>query len=815
MGQYVADTATGASEIPGLEGLRGWATEYSKPSTEPGAWRPTTKEDVAATKGFLPTTKALANQYVMEPLAGMAGGLAIPIGAGAAVGAMSGPAGFITGPATTIAAATPSEYARNRQEVEQANKTRATLGQVPEETDKATSLATAILQGALYTGAGPVGKLTHAGMKAIGPEVAALTKAVERGELTKEAASAALNSRLRSVAESGIGNAIGGTEMMAGTEAMRMAQAGEDLTSPEALARYGTAAHEAGALALPLSLMGLRTRGQQMKQLAGGEKTLQGYEARASDMGGDRETYAQRTKDVSEGTPGDLFTPPAQPSGKKLFTPEDTQPRTESFTDEAIKPVQDNYYTPEQQSATIQYMQERGATPDQLAAKQAEMVANNKKVTATEPETADVLTTDFFNTLKVPKKSPLREYEGMPLDDPRIEQLRTKLTAAAEVTKDPKVVQRMQWGLDNLSRAAEAPKEQVGFEFKSPKEYAEQDAVAQQRAVSAKNDAEIQATYPAHLKDVQTQERAANQQARVDARLARPVTEPNAARDMFTGVQRVADMSKPAERAPAETMPELQDRSAALYDEFQKAHEEYQKTGNDARLNEVLAQAKEELGPMDDRLNRESTKPMFGKTGKPLKGALYEPKAATDQGAGGDRVPAPVSEAAKPTRVEPVAERVAAPEPVADRPVVGEKSVEPALDKKAEALRVRNEKAAAARAAKAEAPEVSEKTAGLEWEHGRGNDADWPAYKDLHRDAKDYLQAQMELNGGELTGPIMKKVRTAHKDAVRSEGIREELFPDLGEFLLVGRELRDQGCAGFDLICGEGKRVSAGGVGLS
>lgn len=749
MGQYVADTATGASELPGMAGLRNWAAEYSKPSTEPGAWQPTTKDVVANTKGFFPTAKAVVNQYVAEPLASMAGGLAIPIGAGTAVGAMSGPAGFITGPATTIAAAAPSEYARNRVEAEQAAQARAAAGEAPDETSKTTSLATAILQGALYTGAGPLGKLTHKAMASIGPDVALLTKAVERGELTKEAASATLHSKLRNVVESGIGNAVGGTEMMVGTEAMRMGQAGKDMTSPEAMARYGTGVHEAGALALPLSLMGLRTRGQQMKPIEAADKKWQGANEQAAAMGGDRLTYEQKMQENLAGakdTTGALdIGIPEQPTGKKVY---------------------------------------KGNEADNLPE-------------PTETAIPDVLDKAFFDTLKVPKKSPLRSYEGMALDDPRIEELRTRLTDAAESTKDPEVVKRMQFGLDKLRERTPEERqqdmfqqgaEQSGFEFKSPKDYAEQDAVAQQRALAAKNDAQIQETYPTHLKDVQAQERAANQQARVDARLARPVTEPNAARDMFTGAQRVADMSKPTERAPVETMPELRDRSAALYDEFQKAHEEYQKTGNDARLNEVLAQAKEELGPMDARLNRESTKPMFGTTGKPLKGALNEPKAVADQGAGRAGIPAPVPEAAKPARVEPVTERVAAPEPVADRPAMGEKPIARALDTKTAALEARNKLAAEKRAAKLEAPEVSEKTAGKSWETERDSSPDYPAFSEMHADAKDALQAKMELNGGRLTGQIMKEVRKAHKDAVRRDGIKEELSAGEGDAHLYRSE---------------------------
>ena len=473
--QYIADTAEAGAEIPGLGGLKGWAQDTMKEDQTPGAWRPTTQADSDKETG-LGWLGAKVNQTV-EPVGDMIGSFGIPIAGGMAAGAAAGPGAVFTAPAAITALSAPAEYTKNMRQQRLANEERAAQGQALVPEDKNTAVATSILQGAMMSGAGLLGKLTPRVMGLVGPELGALTNQVSRGEITAEAASAQLNSKLRGYVGSTAGAAVGGAEMMVGTGALRRAQAQQEVASPEALGEYWEDIKAAGVLAPVLGLHGATRRSGQIKAIEGSAKQ---FESTWDDAHKMNDTENTRRTGSETGT---LFDDPTQPATSATASEltarkinEQGTERARSYTEENLGPLQDNYYTPEQQRATLQYLEDSGATPEQIAAKQQEMNANNARLAPKEvASSVPTLDKAFFDRLKIPKQSSIRtEYEGLPINDPKVADLHNVLLDRAEKTKDPEVVKRMDYGMDYI-KPDPTLKKQTGFEFKSPEEYARQD----------------------------------------------------------------------------------------------------------------------------------------------------------------------------------------------------------------------------------------------------------------------------------------------------------------------------------------------------
>jgi hypothetical protein len=477
--QYIADTAEAGAEIPGLGGLKGWAQDTMKEDQTPGAWRPTTQADADKETG-LAWLGAKVNQTV-EPVGDTIGSLGIPIAGGIAAGAVAGPGAVFTAPAAITALSAPAEYTKNMRQQRLANEERTAQGQALVPEDKTTAMATSILQGAMMSGAGLLGKLTPRVMGLVGPELGALTNQVSRGEITKEAAIAQVNSKLRDYVGSTVGAAVGGTEMMVGTDALRRAQAQQEVASPEALGGYWEDIKNAGVLAPVLGLHGAMRRSGQIKAIEGSANQ---FESTWDDAHKMNDTENTRRTGSETGT---LFDDPTQPATSataseltaRKINEQGTEP-ARSYTEENLGPLQDNYYTPEQQRDTLQYLEDSGATPEQIAAKQQEMDANNARPTPKEvASSVPTLDKAFFDHLKIPKQSSIRtEYADLPITDPKVASLHNVLLERAEKTKDPEVVKRMQYGMDYIKPDLTPDltlKKQTGFEFKSPEEYAHQD----------------------------------------------------------------------------------------------------------------------------------------------------------------------------------------------------------------------------------------------------------------------------------------------------------------------------------------------------
>ena len=112
-----------------------------------------------------------------------------------------------------------------------------------------------------------VGALPKAAQKIFGSEVNVLAKKVAEG-LPKEEAVKQLSGTLSNILKSTATNAATGTGMMVGTEAMRRASAGQDVTSPEAIKEYKQQALGAAEMAPIFGLLhGVPKLGKETKVL--------------------------------------------------------------------------------------------------------------------------------------------------------------------------------------------------------------------------------------------------------------------------------------------------------------------------------------------------------------------------------------------------------------------------------------------------------------------------------------------------------------------------------------------------------------------
>ena len=629
-------TLKGIGALTGWQGATNVGQDLAAPDMTPGAYHPYTDAEVEAQKkkGLLAGLGAQFSQNISEPVGGALGAYAIPTAASMLV-----PGGALARGAAFVASALPAETSRNIDEQQRVNPAASP------DLWRATSAG--LVQAAIIPVLGGIGEgiVKSKVLNLLGPDIAATTKAVMSGQMTKEQAIATLNSTARNMAvRAGEVTAVG-APMMVGTEALRMGQAGEDLGSPESQARLEEAAKAAVLFAPVGALGGAFGRRGQIKKIEGADKRWQKANEMADAAGGDRDTYESNWKkalESSEDTTGELgLNKPTQPKGKDVYR----------GAEEPAAPVE------------------------------------------------GVVDPSWFNGLTAPKSKAdraLRAYEGTPLDSPKIEELKGLLDSYTNPETAPKwMTDEKAARIDVLRKSLEPEKapEQLGFDMPAPEVQAARDAT------------KAQADWQAKM-----------QSAAGVARGKKPPTEPNAMRDMFSGKQEAVDMSTPA-REPVETVPEFNDRNEALYAQFQKAHEEYQRTGDDTALKSVLDQAREELGPMNERLNQASTQKMFDKRGKPTRGATaYEPEQATGKTGASDAAPVQGLQRPGDGRAEPAGRAVEPSIRDTERSVVGEERQQPALT----ATEKRNAKKREARAAdivqRRVADESTERAAALERE---------------------------------------------------------------------------------------------------
>lgn len=221
--------AAGREALGSVEGALGFEQAAEEQRQKAAAtFEPTTPEDIARAKekGIFPAAGAYLSQKITEPLGGVVGRFGAPV----AIGALAGPEATIAGlgarALATAAADYPIEYGENIQAQKDAGK----------EVNKSAAALTAIAQASIASFGVPG---TGAINKALGPkllaEAEALAPRVKAGVLTEEAAIAQLSGRAKSYAQSMLANTVGGTALMAGTEELRRAQAGQPLMTGEEL----------------------------------------------------------------------------------------------------------------------------------------------------------------------------------------------------------------------------------------------------------------------------------------------------------------------------------------------------------------------------------------------------------------------------------------------------------------------------------------------------------------------------------------------------------------------------------------------------
>lgn len=247
----------------GLPGVADYLTQRGTANKDvpTSAFMPTTQEDTDAAfkQGIIPGIKSFITQHGTEALGDMAGRYGPSIAAGvvaapvaATLGLGAGAAG-LAGTAAMMLPATAMESNANLERQHQQGQ--------PE--DMGSAVGAGLVQAAMMKFG--LGKFISgaAGSQLALREAQKLVPDVLSGAITKEAAAAQLGGTLRNMATETGANFATNAGMMAGSEALRRAQAGQDIASPDALTGYADTLKTAGVLA-PLfgGLHGATARGK-------------------------------------------------------------------------------------------------------------------------------------------------------------------------------------------------------------------------------------------------------------------------------------------------------------------------------------------------------------------------------------------------------------------------------------------------------------------------------------------------------------------------------------------------------------------------
>jgi len=229
IGQFAEDTGT---EL-GLEGLTKFGQRQQQKAQQ--GYRPTTEADIeaASQRGLFPELGAYASKAI-EPLAqdigAMGGRFVTPMAAAAAVPFIAPEAGAVAAGAAFVGADVSAD-------IGELAKRRKAAGQPPDHmADIAGGITNAVINA--FSGVAMAGPIKGLLGKTAAEQAAALAPKVAAGELTAEAAAKQVSGTLTNIAHSTAENALIGTGMMVGNEAVSRAALGQDLTSPEAMQQY-------------------------------------------------------------------------------------------------------------------------------------------------------------------------------------------------------------------------------------------------------------------------------------------------------------------------------------------------------------------------------------------------------------------------------------------------------------------------------------------------------------------------------------------------------------------------------------------------
>ena len=295
----LGSTVQGIGETTGLPAL----ADYGKRLEESAAktYQPTSEQDIAAAraKGFLPEAGAYLSKYITEPVGEAVGNIAGRYGLPTLAGMGAAAAAPEVGLASTLGFAAANAPIHIGENIAAQKK----LGQAPDYT---AAIAAGIGQTAIDSLAGAIfnaplkgilGKTAQEQAMALAPEVLA-------GKLTAEEASKQVGSTLRNIAQGTAQNAVVGTGMMVGNEALTRAATGQSLTSPEAQEAYlQNAKMGVGMSPLFGALHGMGARGDAETLLK--KAAAEGEEARAklnqkTELDQDHPEYIQKIKNDYE-----------------------------------------------------------------------------------------------------------------------------------------------------------------------------------------------------------------------------------------------------------------------------------------------------------------------------------------------------------------------------------------------------------------------------------------------------------------------------------------------------------------------------------
>jgi len=295
----LGSTAQGIGETTGLPAL----ADYGKRLEESAAktYQPTSEQDIAAAraKGFLPEAGAYLSKYITEPVGEAVGNIAGRYGLPTLAGMGAAAAAPEVGLASALGFAAANAPIHIGENIAAQKK----LGQTPDYT---AAIAAGIGQTAIDSLAGAIfnaplkgilGKTAQEQAMALAPEVLA-------GKLTAEEASKQVGSTLRNIAQGTAQNAVVGTGMMVGNEALTRAATGQSLTSPEAQEAYlQNAKMGVGMSPLFGALHGMGARGDAETLLK--KAAVEGEEARAklnqkTEVDQDHPEYLQKIKNDYE-----------------------------------------------------------------------------------------------------------------------------------------------------------------------------------------------------------------------------------------------------------------------------------------------------------------------------------------------------------------------------------------------------------------------------------------------------------------------------------------------------------------------------------
>ena len=322
----LGSTAQGLGEFTGLSGLADYGKRLGESATK--TYRPTSEADIEAAKakGFLPEAGAYLSKYITEPVGEAVGnvvgryGLPTLAGAGAAAlapeAAVAAPllaegatgSGLLNflGANTARGALSAAGFAGANAPIHIGENV-AAQKELGEKPSYLAAAAAGIAQTAVDSLAGAVFNAPLKGIlgKTAQEQAVALAPQVLAGKLTAEEASKQVSGTLRNIAQGTAQNAVVGTGMMIGNEALTRAATGQSLTSPEAREAYAQNL-KMGVGMSPLfgAMHGMGARGEagailQKAEAEGQEARAKAFQTKAQEEA-EHPEYIQKVKNEYE-----------------------------------------------------------------------------------------------------------------------------------------------------------------------------------------------------------------------------------------------------------------------------------------------------------------------------------------------------------------------------------------------------------------------------------------------------------------------------------------------------------------------------------